>query len=465
MLSDTRSFSPRRSGGVRHPPEADIESIRDLLRGDGSSRSILKELTQNAEDAEASQMDVLYLPGDPASPLSLLRGSSLLVANDGIFKEEHRDAITQINLGTKGTEDRAIGRFGKGLKSVFAWCEAFFIIAQTDPAQGWPEASITDFFNPWHGQAGSETWECISAEEPVLPIPNTSNPSEILARIPALAPISREHTLVARGANGSLPGLYDDDNDVSPWPEDLVLRLLKDVRLGSTGSETTAAWLNEFLNHLHEHNTLTYAIYNLASDLPLLSARDARTNARVRLSAREWRAYVDADRLFVSGNQKDRWLALLCATLPEWSCFVALDWALPRWFKGSYPPDCDAARAAKIVVNQTSLGSINHRRKLIEAFASLARRDHEMCLAMRFLMHGKGPHARDGVKLLFMPSTQPGQQIWSRLIEQLLLAGGVAPCANHDRQQKIASIREKFASSYRLKRRVKELTFRIVVRV
>lgn len=47
-----------RSGGVRHPPEADIESIRDLLRGYKSSGGILKELIQNAEDAAASRMDV-----------------------------------------------------------------------------------------------------------------------------------------------------------------------------------------------------------------------------------------------------------------------------------------------------------------------------------------------------------------------------------------------------------------------
>src|SRR5258707_13145014 len=143
MPADTKSFNPRRSGGVRHPPEADIESIRDLLRGYGSSRSILKELIQNAEDAEErSRMYILYVPGDLSCPLSLLRGPGLLIANDGRFVDEHRDAITQINLGTKVTEERAIGRFGKGLKSVFAWCEAFFIIARTDPELGWPEASI-----------------------------------------------------------------------------------------------------------------------------------------------------------------------------------------------------------------------------------------------------------------------------------------------------------------------------------
>ena len=105
-------------GGVRHPPEADIESIRDLLRGYDSNLSILKELIQNAEDARASRMDLLYLPGDPAAPHALLCGPSLLAINDGAFKQEDRVAITQINLGTKGTEERAIGRFGKGLKNV-----------------------------------------------------------------------------------------------------------------------------------------------------------------------------------------------------------------------------------------------------------------------------------------------------------------------------------------------------------
>ena len=130
MKIDSASFLPHRSGGVRHRPEADIGSIRELLRGGyGTARSILKELIQNAEDADASRMDVYWIPGDSASPLSLLAHPSLIVSNNGRFTEGNRDAITQMSLGTKGTEERAIGRFGKGLKSIFAWSEAFFIIA------------------------------------------------------------------------------------------------------------------------------------------------------------------------------------------------------------------------------------------------------------------------------------------------------------------------------------------------
>jgi hypothetical protein len=97
-----------------------------------------------------------------------MRGPGLLVANDGVFKEEHRLAIFQINLGTKGTDDRAIGRFGKGLKSVFAWCEAFFIAAQTDMTLGWPASSITDLFNPWHGWRHTDWDEEFELEAPAI---------------------------------------------------------------------------------------------------------------------------------------------------------------------------------------------------------------------------------------------------------------------------------------------------------
>ena len=87
MANDASSSISHKSGGVLHPPEADIESIRQLLSGYGSS-SILKELIQNAEDAEASRMDVFYVPGDPTAHLSLLKEPALLVANNGVFTEE-----------------------------------------------------------------------------------------------------------------------------------------------------------------------------------------------------------------------------------------------------------------------------------------------------------------------------------------------------------------------------------------
>ncbi len=756
MSANAQSFSARRSGGVRHTPEADIESIRDLLRGYGSSRSILKELIQNAEDSGASRMEMLYLPGDPASPHSLLRGPGLLVANNGTFTQENRDAITQINLGTKGTEERAIGRFGKGLKSVFAWCEAFFIIARTDRNQGWPDDSITDFFNPWHGwrhqdwedefeksgdillietrkhfadiysesdpwlafwfplrcelhtkdgddresfdnglpgedpsfikklatelqtlapslvslrnlqriaimdgnggkqtsliwefpqkseripapdsesdsvkfvsgettlradcetplrycgfagrlpdqavdqlktaadwprvvqrtrdrskagcpvkgeahfatlltwgavnedkspgsldvrwcvffpvgkqppgvgrielptirrpitlnlhgfffldserlridglddafshngstairvcvewnrilatqgtlarlpaalaafadqesftnpqcnelahaiqqtgvwsnfrdavchletwrprwRSGAEKWELVPVGNTVLFIPRISATGEVLARLPKLASLSELVTLVARGSDKDLPGLYDGAEQ--KWPENLVLQLLDGVQLSPTADQAAADWINALLTYLHETHSLTPAIRERVSTLPLLPVRVARTGVHRRVSAGEWDAAIAADQLFAPATQTDGWLRLLHPALPDWSCIIA-EWTIPGWFTGQRPPLLNALTAASAVVSQSTLGEFTALAELVRHFISQPGLPDSLRLAVRYLMHGHAAHAQDREHFLFMPSTQPGMLIWSRLIKQLLIHEG-----------------------------------------
>src|SRR5262245_48484847 len=138
--------------GVQHMPQADIQNIRDLLRGYGSETNLLKELIQNAEDAQAKHLDLILIPGDPEANHPLMRTSGLCVVNDGVFEPKHLQAIFRMGLGTKGADPRAIGRFGKGLKSVFAFCEAFFIAARVnrDRDNGWDRDEVSEFFNPWY---------------------------------------------------------------------------------------------------------------------------------------------------------------------------------------------------------------------------------------------------------------------------------------------------------------------------
>ena len=293
--------------------------------------------------------------------------------------------------------------------------------------QTWVWSSFHDaicHFQTWRPRwrSGTEKWECISAQVPVFFIPDTTEPREVLSHVPMLAPISEQVTLIAGGHGGSLPGLYS--NQPALWPEHLVLQLLEDVRLGSTGDETAALWINNFLNYLHEHGSLTETIRNRASVLPLLPVRDARTNMQQRLSRREWFEAVEAYSLFLPDSQKVDWVGLLCAALPNWSCFIASGTSFPQWLGGTRPPTCDGVTAAKIVLTQTSLGSFIPRARLVEALASLPHRESEICLAIRFILHAKGLHAKEGAKLLFLPSTQQGQQIWSRLIGQLLQNDG-----------------------------------------
>lgn len=144
--------------GLLHSPEQDIQDIRTLLGGYGSEESLLKELLQNAEDAGATRLDVLFVPGDDASPVPLLRTPGFCVVNDGAFAPEHLEAMFRLGLGTKGTDARAIGRFGKGLKSVFSICEAFFIAARIERSAGWDNDSICHFCNPWTGWR-HEDWD------------------------------------------------------------------------------------------------------------------------------------------------------------------------------------------------------------------------------------------------------------------------------------------------------------------
>src|SRR5207249_4375763 len=56
---------------------------------------------------------------------------------------------------------------------------------------------------------------------------------------------------------------------------------------------------------------------------------------------------------------------------------------------------------------------------LFQSFAPYAIQP-DVRLAMRFLMHADAPHAREDASPLFVPSTQRGEHIWTRLIQQLL---------------------------------------------
>lgn len=128
--------------GFTNDPWGQVGQLQDILRN-YQEEDILKELLQNADDAEASRCWLSLHPGLTSSPHPLLATPALLVANDGHFKKEDGDAITRLRLGSKAGDAETIGRFGLGLKSIFHLCEAFFIFADTD---GEPYHHL---LNPW----------------------------------------------------------------------------------------------------------------------------------------------------------------------------------------------------------------------------------------------------------------------------------------------------------------------------
>ena len=143
----------QRDKGFWHSPIAYISQIRNLLQDSYlKGFPIVKELVQNADDAEASRMDIGWTRGVPLADHPLLEGPALFFINNGNFAREDARAIRQMGLSSKA-EDPSIGKFGLGLKSIFHLCEAFFYLSSNEPskqtfADRFPH---TDILNPWSG--------------------------------------------------------------------------------------------------------------------------------------------------------------------------------------------------------------------------------------------------------------------------------------------------------------------------
>ena len=138
--------------GILGGPLRELKAIQSLLKDVYSDpRTIIRELVQNADDAEATHVEFVVLEqGMPDATNSLLRGPALLVANNGPFSSADADALHQAVGGSKEDDTSKVGTFGLGLKSVFHICEAFAYI-------GAKESSRTEgVLNPWIGTGDSD---------------------------------------------------------------------------------------------------------------------------------------------------------------------------------------------------------------------------------------------------------------------------------------------------------------------
>lgn len=105
---------------------------------------ILKELVQNADDADATSLVFGYSEGlSDLAEHELLQGPALWILNNGRFIADDRRAIQSFGLNSKAAETAAIGKFGLGMKSVFHLCEAFFYAASDGRDQ------FHEVLSPW----------------------------------------------------------------------------------------------------------------------------------------------------------------------------------------------------------------------------------------------------------------------------------------------------------------------------
>jgi hypothetical protein len=117
-------------------PISIVNQIKSNLRDRyDSGYPILKELLQNADDAEAGRFRLDALPGWPDAANPLLRGPGLLVVNDGFFRPQDESGITSFGESNKTTDNAAIGKFGFGQKAVFHLCDAFVVYARRESGE------------------------------------------------------------------------------------------------------------------------------------------------------------------------------------------------------------------------------------------------------------------------------------------------------------------------------------------
>lgn len=114
----------------RPSPQATFNQIKgNLTDRYASGLPVLKELIQNAEDAQATLVRFQSHPGWPEAANPLLRVPGLIVVNNGRFAAHDGEGIMSFADSRKGGDVASIGRFGVGQKAVFHLCDAFIVHA------------------------------------------------------------------------------------------------------------------------------------------------------------------------------------------------------------------------------------------------------------------------------------------------------------------------------------------------
>jgi hypothetical protein len=144
-----------------------VQEIRRILHDSYGADSVLKELIQNADDAGARTLHLGWTTDWPEGMHPLLSGPVLLILNDGVFREKDAEAILRLDIGAKGGDIAAIGKYGLGMKSLFHHCEGFFYLASAN--QPISSGSRVEFVTPWARRANRQIWsDHAEAEEELL---------------------------------------------------------------------------------------------------------------------------------------------------------------------------------------------------------------------------------------------------------------------------------------------------------
>ena len=99
--------------------------LKNILKEYKDGLTIIKEMIQNADDAGATEVNILYDNRTHSSQNLILKGMAdshgpaLIVHNNGSFTKEDFENITKLAAATKADQPLKIGKFGLGFCSVY----------------------------------------------------------------------------------------------------------------------------------------------------------------------------------------------------------------------------------------------------------------------------------------------------------------------------------------------------------
>ncbi|XP_072348602.1 sacsin isoform X1 [Scyliorhinus torazame] len=113
----------RKKFGATTPPF--IDYLKEILRRYPDGGQILKELIQNADDAEAKEVVFLFDERTYGTTsvfmkdLKKFQGPALVVYNDSVFSEEDWHSIQTTGISKKRNDPSKVGQFGLGFNTVY----------------------------------------------------------------------------------------------------------------------------------------------------------------------------------------------------------------------------------------------------------------------------------------------------------------------------------------------------------
>ncbi|KAM9804710.1 sacsin [Neosynchiropus ocellatus] len=119
----SKSISPHAFEFEQH--EELTQRIKNIISAYPSKKDILKELIQNADDAEASEIHFVWDRREHGTEKTFgekwnrLQGPALCVYNNKVFSDADLKGIQQLGLGGKQNSPGKIGKYGVGFNSVY----------------------------------------------------------------------------------------------------------------------------------------------------------------------------------------------------------------------------------------------------------------------------------------------------------------------------------------------------------